>query len=39
MQKYYLCYLAQFKTFVMKSKEISNILSRYHDHNRVSEWF
>jgi hypothetical protein len=38
VKKWYSCYLAQFKTFSMKSKEISNILTKKHDHG-VSRWF
>jgi hypothetical protein len=33
------CYLAQFKTFFMKSKEISNILTKKYDNDRFSKWF
>jgi hypothetical protein len=39
VEKWYSCYLAYFKTIFMKSKEILNILTRKHDHDRVSKWF
>ena len=38
-EKWYSCYLAQFEVLHVKSKEIFNILSRKHIHERVSEWF
>jgi hypothetical protein len=36
-EKYYSCYLAQFKAFSMKSNENLNILTSKHDHDCVSK--
>ena len=39
VEKWYSCYLAQFETWPVKWKEISNILFRKHDHERVAVVF
>ena len=39
VEKWYSCYWVHFEAIPGKWKEISNILFRKHDHERVAEWF
>ena len=39
VEKSYSCYWVHFGALLGKWKEISNILFRKHDHERVAEWF
>ena len=39
VEKSYSCYWVHFGALLRKWKEISNILFRKHDHERVAEWF
>ena len=39
VEKWYSCYWVQCETLPRKWKEISNILFRKHDHERVAKWF
>ena len=39
VEKWYSCYWVQCEALPKKSKEISNILFRKYDHERVAEWF